>query len=151
MKREDFKEFDKFQYLLIPYSYKKTKKFENELEKEAISWFKSLGAQFGRKSQYLVTEQFNWYYAGGMLFFGVKGLSDSEFAYQHVLMALHFQFWKKETFTAGWEFGRKLHLKEIEGKGGGQDNPYSKNDILDYVAWNIGSTWGIYNKEPFLR
>lgn len=122
------KEFERMQEIYIPHGFKVTKKYELELEKDAIRWFQE-------------TKLGKWYYQGGCLIFEIKGLGS--FSYRQVVKWAHLAYFKDPLFISGYKF-------QLKNKGGNYDsrianNPYSKNDFYRNNAWDAGYMYSLYN------
>lgn len=141
MKNNSITDFERFQDLFI--TIKTTKKFDIELEKAALEWFKlNFKAPFGTLSR---CDQkhlpFLWHYSAGMLIFCVNGLGS--YFYKSIIMQVMFSKLNIPSYKAGFAYVRKQ--KAVDANYTIDDNPYPKANFYDHKAWDLGFIAGLYN------
>ena len=117
-----------------------TKKYETQLEKEAIKWFvDEFGAKFGNVSNHLPygnKSKYRWAYSGGTLIFfdAIAG----GYHYKWIIARLHFRFWKTKAYIQGYKYANKYG-----GRSRWSKNPYTEMDFVNDTAWGCGYNDGI--------
>jgi len=138
----DIKPFDRFQELFN--MCKATKKYEAELEKEALNWFKdNFNAVFGSNSRCDQKEiEFLWHYTTGLLILEVKNIGG--YHYKFTVKAAMFNHLKTPSYLQGFKQVRKL--KKSNEQCDRDANPYPKHDFYNRQAWDCGYICGLANK-----
>lgn len=134
--------FDRFQELFN--ICKVTKKYESELENEALKWFKdNFNAIFGSHSRCDQKElPYLWLYSVDLLILSVKDIG--AYHYKFTIKAAMFNFLKTPAYLEGFKHVRKL--KKAKEQCNRDANPYAKHDFYNRQAWDCGYICGLANK-----
>lgn len=133
------KEFSRFQDLFRT-GYD-TKKYETQLEKEAIKWFvDEFVAKFGNVVSPVPSgnkSKYRWAYNAGTLLF-YDALAGGGYHYKWIIARLHFRFWKTPAYLQGYRYSKKAG-----GRSRWSKNPYTEIDFVNDTAWDCGYSDGI--------
>lgn len=124
-------------HLLNSKKIKLSKKFNTQLEKDAIKWFE---ITFGAVYHPHGPEPYKWHYSGGTLCF-TSSLGD--YYYSFVIKMTHYQFFKDRHFVEGFNYARKCLTDNISTSR--DDNPYKKVCYFYDDAWDAGYICGLSN------
>src|SRR6185436_7004819 len=123
-------------FLLHNKTIKLTKKWSDDLEKEAIAWFEAnFPAEFDK---YDMERPYKWYYSAGMLTFKTP---IGSYIYHFIIKMIHFEMWLIPAWIDGFNHPgkQKANGREISR----DDNPYPIENFYFHSAWDAGYMQGL--------
>jgi len=144
------KPFERYQDLFL--NIKTSKKFDNQLEKEALKWFKeNFGAVFGSTTNCDTKNRISYHYSAGTLMFGVPNIGD--YYYNFIMKAIHFKYFNVRAYNIGYAYGQKCSKSKmkISNTNYRDGNPFAKVEFYNHSAWDCGYIFGLSNYRFDLR
>ncbi len=142
--------FENFKDLFIPHRVKVLKKYESEIEKKALSWFKkNFDASFGSTTNCNTKSIITWHYSAGLLMFGIPPVGD--YMYHFVIKMIHFEHWQTKEWKEGFKYGKFCSKSDMKVTNDNyrDGNPYAEQNFYSREAWDAGYIMGLSNYSFF--